>query len=184
MLANFILLDKSHAHNGAVWELPAGRRQRWAFDSIYLAGNPPFSWTWVQFQSLVCAQKVSSTDGNGFFCSAALWYIPDLSKKFRKDTCVSPALLQGLLSSTKQAFSMKHSCSSPCLHSAEFFCMLQNEGLWNCFSTEMLNTLLHTVLTPDWHTWVLLIHTLMLLCWNLIRNSLTLCRCSIFSRYF
>lgn len=53
-LAIFILLDKSHVLNCAVWELPAGRRQSWAFDSIYLAGNPLFlelecsSWPWYK----------------------------------------------------------------------------------------------------------------------------------------
>lgn len=99
MLAKCVLSDKSHAHNGAVWELPAGC---WAFDSIYLAGNPHFlecsSWPWYVHKRFLALMV------EGFLlCITAFWYIPDLSKQFRKDTRVSSALLQGLLSSTKQA---------------------------------------------------------------------------------
>lgn len=85
MLAKFILLDKSHAHNGAVWELPAGYRQSWAFDSIYLAGNPLFlelecsSWPWYVHKRLPALMIMF------FFCITAFWYIPDLSNKKKKN---------------------------------------------------------------------------------------------------
>lgn len=131
VLKKFLLLDKSRAHNGAVWELLVGSRQSWAFDSIYLAGNPLFlelecsSWPWYVHKRILALMVF-------FFCIAAFWYIPDLCKQLRKDTCVSSALLQGLLSSTKQAFSMKHSCLSPCLYSCYKMKVYETGSLLRC----------------------------------------------------